>query len=214
MVDQKIFKTAKRYGFDSVYFDKSSIDAKYITYIRPLLTPTCEYVLVNPNGKQFQKLTNLLSVLVFEAIGKYIHPTRYRQIIETQSCEVLKLLPNEQKWISEDQKHSSNPARVHYQKKRSREVAMRGRWCMQKLLQESKNVEYENEENEGTPVRENDIPQPHPTSHADKLPTRRSGVRFTCEEDNYLRFGIEKFGLRWFCTIQISILTNAVLQIL
>ena len=138
-------------------------------------------MLVNRNGKQFQKLTDHLSVLVFEAIGKYIHPTKYRQIIESQSYEVL--LPNEQKWISEDQKHSSNVARVHYQKKRSREVAMRGRWCMQKLLQENKNVEYESEENEGTSVRENDIPQPHPTNNADKLPTRRSGVRFTCEED-------------------------------
>ena len=153
MDDQKIFKTVKRYGFDSVYFDKSSIDMleKYITYIRALFTPTCEYVLVNRNGKQFQKITDFLSVLVFEAIGKYIYPTRYRQIIETQSCEVL--LPNEQKWISENQKHSSNVGRVHYQKKRSREVAMRGHWCMQKLLQESKNVEYEREENEGTPVR-------------------------------------------------------------
>ena len=77
MVDQNIFKTAERYGFDSVYFDKSSIDMleKYITYIRLLLTPTCEYVLVNRSGKQFQKLTDLLSVLVCEAIGKYIHPT-------------------------------------------------------------------------------------------------------------------------------------------
>ncbi len=129
MVDQKIFKTAKRYGFDSVYLDECSIELleKYITMSDPL-TPTCEYVLVNRNGKQFQKLTDLLSVLVFEAIGKYIHPTRYRQIIETESCQILP--PNEQKWISEDQKHSSNVARVHYQKKRSREVAMRGRWCM------------------------------------------------------------------------------------
>ena len=116
MVDQKIFKTAKKYGFDSVYLDECTIDMlqKYITYIRPLLTPTCEYVLVNRNGKQFQKLTDLLSVLVFEAIGKYIHPTRYRQIIETQSAELL--LPKEQKWISEVQKHSSNVARVYYQR--------------------------------------------------------------------------------------------------
>ena len=44
---------------------------------------------------------------------------------------------------------------------------------MQKLLQKGKNVEYEREENEGTPVTENDIPQPHSTNHADKLPTRR-----------------------------------------
>ena len=100
MVDQKIFKTAKRYGFDSVYFDECSMDMieNYIKYIRPLLTPTCEYVLVNRNCKQFQKLTELFSVLVLEAIGKYIHPTRYRQIIETQSCEIL--LPSEQNWIS------------------------------------------------------------------------------------------------------------------
>ena len=68
---------------------------------------------------------------------------------------------------------------------------------MQKLLQESKNVEYESEENEGTPVRVNDIPQPHPTNHSDKLSTRRSGIHFTCEEDKYLRLAIEKFGLRW-----------------
>ena len=102
---------------------------------------TCKYVLVNRNDKHFQKLTELFSVLVFEAIGKYIHPTRYRQIIETQSCEIV--LPSEQKWISEYQKHSFNIARVHYQKKRSREVAMRGRWCMQKLLEESKSMENE-----------------------------------------------------------------------
>ena len=68
---------------------------------------------------------------------------------------------------------------------------------MQKLLQESKIMEFESEENEGTPVRENDISQPHPTNHTDKLPTRRSGVRFTCEGDKYLRLDIEKFRLRW-----------------
>ena len=67
---------------------------------------------------------------------------------------------------------------------------------MQKLLQESKNVEYDSKENEGTLGRENDIPQPHSTNHTDKLPTYRSSVHFTCEEDKYLRLGIEKFGLR------------------
>ena len=194
MVDQKIFKTAKRYGFDSVYFDECSMEMieKYIKYIRPFLTPTCEYVLVNRNGKQFQKLTELFSVLVFEAIGKYIHPTRYRQIIETQSCEIL--LPSEQKWISEDQKHSSNVARVHYQKKRSREVAMRGRWCMQKLLEESKSMENECDRvDESRPI-ENSV---NPTNSAEKLPARRAGIRFTSDEDNYIRLGMKKFGLRW-----------------
>ena len=194
MVDQKTFKTAKKYGFDSVYFDECSMDMieKYMKYIRPLLTPTCEYVLVNRKGKQFQKLTELFSVLVFEAIGKYIHPTRYRQITETQSCEIF--LPSEQKWISEDQKHSSNVACVHYQKERSREVAMRGRWCMQKLLEENKSMENECERvDESRPI-ENSV---NPTNSAEKLLARRGGIRFTTDEDNHIRLGIKKFGLRW-----------------
>ena len=187
--NETIFKTAKSYGFDSVYFDECSMDMieKYIKYIRPLLTPTCEYMLVNHNGKQFQKLTELFSVLVFKAIGKYIHPTRYRQIIETQSCEIL--LPSEQKWISEDQKHSSNVACVHYQKKRSREVAMRGRWCMQKLLEESKSMENECERVDESRSVENSV---NPTNSAEKLPARRAGIRFTSDKDNYIRLGIKK----------------------
>ena len=61
---------------------------------------SCENVLVNHNGKQFQKLAELLSVSVFEAFGQYIHPTRYRQIIRPK------------KMISDDQKHSYNVACV------------------------------------------------------------------------------------------------------
>ncbi|CAB4034858.1 partial [Paramuricea clavata] len=205
MVDQKIFKTAKTYGFDSVYFDECSMEllGKYIAYVRPLLTPTCDYVLVNRNGKQFHKLSNLLSVLVFEAIDKYIHPTRYRQIIETESAHVL--LPNEQKWISEDQKHSSNVARVHYQKKRSREVAMRGRECMQKLIERSNSSQTEEEkQQQSSSVVQHTNPNPNvnvvqhtPIISPQKLPKRRRGGRFTCEEDNYIRLGIAQFGFRW-----------------
>ena len=83
---------------------------------------------------QFMKLTDLLSVLVFQAIGKYIHPTRYRQIIETETVNKLDL--EEQRVVSEDQKHSSNMARVHYQKLRSRDVAPKGRTCMEKLRED------------------------------------------------------------------------------
>ena len=99
--------------------------------MRPLLKSQCDYLLLNQNGLQFQKLTDLLSVLVFQAIGKYIHPTRYRQIIETESVNKLDL--EEQRVVSEDQKHSSNAARVHYQKLPSRDVALKGRTCMEKL---------------------------------------------------------------------------------
>ena len=59
--------------------------------------------------------------LGFDAIGKYIHPTRYRQIIETERSETLDT--TEQEWISEDQKHSFHVAEIHYQKKRARYVA-------------------------------------------------------------------------------------------
>ena len=52
---------------------------------------------------------------MFEAIGKYINPTRYRQIMETESCNNLEL--DECTWISEDQKHSSQAAKTYYQKK-------------------------------------------------------------------------------------------------
>ena len=62
---------------------------------------------------------------MFQVIGKYIHPTRYKQIIETESANKLDL--EEQRLVSEDQKHSSNAARVHYQKLRSRNVALKGR---------------------------------------------------------------------------------------
>ena len=92
-IDQKLFKTADKYVFDSIVFNKMCISILdgYIKYIRPFLHPDCDYLLVNRNGKQLSKLTDYFSNLVFEAIGKYVNPTRYRQIIETESCENLEL---------------------------------------------------------------------------------------------------------------------------
>ena len=72
-----------------------------------------------------------MSKLVFDAIGKYIHPTRYRQIVETQSLRALN--DKEHRVLSEDQKHCSVVAKVHYQKRRSREVAVKTHECLQKL---------------------------------------------------------------------------------
>ena len=81
---------------------------------------------------------------MFDAIGKYIHPTRYPQIIETESSETLDT--TEQEWISEDQKHSSHVAKIHYRKKRSRDVALKGQQCLKKLKgQEGEMVETVNE---------------------------------------------------------------------
>ena len=132
-IDQKVFKTASNYGFDSLVIDKTSrhIIDDFVKIVRPLSSPKCNYLLINRNGLQHNKLTHMMSQLVFEAIGKYINPTRYRQIIETES--VQNLSPDEQKWVTEDQKHSSNVARTHYQKKRSRDIALKGQCCMSKL---------------------------------------------------------------------------------
>ena len=131
--DQTTFKTTKAYGFDSFIPDDKSIALidKYVKNMHPLLSPLCDLLLINRNGFQFSKLTDLMSKLVYDAIGKYIHPTRYRQIIETASSH--RLSPNEQLWLSEDQKHSSTVARVHYKKLRSRDVACKGQECMRKL---------------------------------------------------------------------------------
>ena len=78
----------------------------YISYVRPLLKLQCDFVLVNRNGDQHGKLGEIMSKLVFDAIGKYLHPTRYRQIVETQSLN--QLTSEEQRILSEDQKYSSS----------------------------------------------------------------------------------------------------------
>ena len=64
MINQTIFKTKEKFGFDSLIFsnDVLTLINNYINFIRPRL-----------------------------AIGKYINPTRYRQIIETESVEKLTL---------------------------------------------------------------------------------------------------------------------------
>ena len=69
--------------------------------------------------------------MVFDAIEKYIHPSRYRQIVETES--VKNLTKEEQDVVSQNQKHSSVVARVHYQKQHSRDLAKKGQECMKKL---------------------------------------------------------------------------------
>ena len=132
-IDQKMLKTAGKYGFDSLILTNASVQVldNYISFVRPLLNPRCDYVLVTRNGGQHSKLGDVISKLVFDAIGKYVHPTRYRQIVETQSLN--QLTSSEQKIFSEDQKHSSAVAKIHYEKQRSREVAFKGHECLQKL---------------------------------------------------------------------------------
>ncbi len=73
----------------------------------------------------------MLGNLVHQATGKYIHPTRLRQIIETESAS--KLSTEQQSFVSEDQKHTTHVARVSYQKMRSRDVAIRAKEALATL---------------------------------------------------------------------------------
>jgi len=101
-LDQKPFKTAGKYGFDSFIPTDANLQLLngYISYIRPLLKPQCDFVLVHRNGDQPGKLGEIMSKLVLDAIGKYIHLTRYRQIVKTQSLN--QLTSEEQMILSED----------------------------------------------------------------------------------------------------------------
>ena len=207
-IDQKTLRTAGKYGFDSLILTDADIQVLngYISYVRPLLKPQCDFVLVNRNGGQHGKLGEIMSKLVFDAIGKYIHPTRYRQVVETQSLNELTC--EEQRILSEDQKHSSAVAKVHYQKKRSREVALKGHECIQKL-QGAKGSEVDEDVHarlgESTSEAGPSVERVQNISSSPKkeaLPKRilrsqtniRRVLKFTTEEDEFLKKGITKHG--------------------
>ena len=141
IINQTIFKAKEKFGFDSLIFsnDVLTLIKNYINFIRPCLNPCCDYVLICRNGKQISKLSNIFGRVVVLAIGKYINPKRYRQIIETEIAE--KLTVSEQTYLSEDQKHMSNAAKIHYQKLRSENIAMKAKSCLEKLQDSSKSSE-------------------------------------------------------------------------
>ena len=103
IINKTIFKTKEKYEFGSLIFsnDVLTLIKNYINFIRPRLNPCCDYVLVCRNGQQISKLGSIFERIAFLVIGKYINPTQYRQIIETESVE--KLTVDEQTCLSEDQ---------------------------------------------------------------------------------------------------------------
>ena len=132
-IDQKMFKTAAKYGFGSIYLTDTNMQVLdgYTSHIRPRLKPTCDYVLVTRNGGQHSKLGESMGKLVFDSTAKYVHPTRFRQIVETESSKSLR--STAQSTISEDQKHSCAVAKMHYQKQRTREVAAKAHTFLKEL---------------------------------------------------------------------------------
>ena len=133
-IDQTQFKTAGKYLFDTLVMTPEvlTVIKSYSDHARPLLKPKSNYLLVSITGTQFQSLTNAMTMLVHQAIGKYINPTRYRQIVETTSAD--RLSREDQETISEDQKHCSTVAKIYYKKKKSRTVAIQGKECMDKMI--------------------------------------------------------------------------------
>ncbi|KAK3754724.1 hypothetical protein QZH41_007047 [Actinostola sp. cb2023] len=209
-IDQKKFKTTARFGFDSLYLSDTSmhvLDA-YISYIRPLLKPTCDYVLVTKKGGQHSKIGQLMSKMVFDATGKFIHPTRYRQIVETASHE--QLTSSEQEMITEDQKHSSVVAKVHYQKRRSRDVATKAHACLKKLqgekgsqldgdvcsrLSDSTNTSPEKDLQSNDRKDSNESDEKLDPPCASNVTNRKKKLLlFTPEEDECLKAGITQHG--------------------
>ena len=128
------FKTCKKYGFDSLIFEPQHLTLlrAYITFIRPHLPPSSsDTLLVTRNGLMLTKFASILGNFVYKATHKYINPTRLRQIVESESGENLSL--EDQAWVSEDQKHTSGIAKVHYKKRRSRLVATKAKEALRRL---------------------------------------------------------------------------------
>lgn len=146
-VDATLFKTVSKYGFDTLILSKDvmAILDTYVNVFRPRMHPVCDYVLVTTNGKPYTALGAAMSLLVLQSIDKVVNPTRYRQIVESESSE--RLTQAEQHIISKDQKHSSQVAKRIYQKQLSRDVAKDGVSCMSKLVgedREEQNSEFAN----------------------------------------------------------------------
>ena len=186
-IDQAIFKTSNVYGFDSLHFEPSLLKSikDYIDFIRPRLNPQCSYLLITSTGKQNTKLSTMMGRMTFLAIGKYINPTRYRQIIETESAE--KLTIEEQQILSEDQKHSSIVAKVHYKKLRSRDVTVKAKSFLQKMILDNDGGKSFPTVNSNASEVANDCKITHVSSTPKKQP-------FSQQEDLCLKKGIKKHG--------------------
>ena len=200
MIDQTHFKTEEQYGFDSLVFSDEVLFKlkKYIDHARSRLDAKNDFLLVCRNGNQLKNLGDIFGRMVYQAIGKYITPTRYRQIIETASVETLS--QEEQNIVSLDQKHTSNVAKVHYQKRKSQDVAKMATACMQKLIQSAGEIADRAAEHEMAEVATQSNPdlERNLENKATDKKTRNKKQTFSEEEDNFLIKGLNKHGLgKW-----------------
>ena len=211
-IDQTHFKTNDTYAFDSLHFSTQTLDLirDYIDYARPELNPSCQYLLVCRNGKQLGNFGNVFGRMVYQAIGKYINPTRYRQIIETESATNLTI--EEQAIVSLDQKHTSNVAKVHYQKQRSREVAKKASEYIKSMVhadgsefkEESTNRSEDSDSNskDNASISANDLAKSDEklqrSNNENAYNVRQKKQPFSKEEDKFIQMGLKKYGIgKW-----------------
>ena len=165
-IDQTTFKTNETYGYDSLYFDSRIVKQMkaYIKFVRQRINPKCPYVLLTRNGTQHTQLCHPFCRTVYAAIGKYIHPTRLRQIIETESAISLSI--EEQEIVSTDQKHSSQVAKMHYKKMKSRTVSIKSKQLLQRICDGEKDDSSTNMEvNMNKDEKESSVTAPHTSPH-------------------------------------------------
>ena len=106
-IDQKAFKTAGKYGFDSLILTDANMQVLngYISYVRPLLKPGAISFVSTEIATNMLNWARSRANCCLMQLEKYIHPTCYSQIVETESLN--QLTGEEQRVLSEDQKHSS-----------------------------------------------------------------------------------------------------------
>ena len=73
-VDQTEFKTATTYMFDTLILNAEifKILDMYVNAIRPKMDPKCDYLLVSNTGRRYNSFTTAMTILVKQAIGKYV----------------------------------------------------------------------------------------------------------------------------------------------
>ena len=76
IIDQTVFKTREKYGFDSLIFSKEVVDILngYINCIRIRLNPICDYLLISRNGTQLRSLTEIFGRDCISGYRK-VHPS-------------------------------------------------------------------------------------------------------------------------------------------
>ena len=183
----------------------------YMNFVRPLLKPQCEFVLVTRNGGQHSKLGDVMSKLVFDAIGKFIHPTRYRQIVGTQSLNLL--TSKEQQILSEDQNTVLRLQKFTIKSKdrakllskltsvyKSYKVRKARRWigkCKRGLAAQLQVLQLKSKQQKqrARPLKKRIS---RPQTNCEFKENYRRVLKFTADEDDFLKKGIDRHGfVQW-----------------